>query len=586
MPRSGQSWVYAACFVIALAATAFADSAATQSVDYVPAGPPSWAADAIWYQVFVSRFANGEPGNDPVGTLPWDTDWAKRRPDEDKPLGIHLHFRRYGGDLLGLRQKLPYLIDLGVNALYLNPVFQADSEHKYDTADYRHIDDSFGVADSRLALADETEDPKTWGWSASDREFLALLANAHARGLRVIIDVPFNHVGQSFWAWQDVKKHGQESAYSAWFDVLNWGPPLRWNAWDGPNGNLVRFRRSGDGLHPDVEQHIFAITRRWMDPDGDGDPSDGIDGWRLDAAEQVPHGFWRRFRRVVKSVNPEAFILGEIWVNHAPWLDGEQFDACTNYPFSWAVVDFVRGNAGDATTAFADQFDRLSRREPLSAILAMADLLDSHDTERIATMLLGEGVLSDATTDDPNRRDLLRPDNTAYRHQRLAAFVQFTAPGAPMVFYGDEVGMYGGDDPFCRAPMWWPESAAEGYRADLHSSYRFLCHARQRLPALRRGAFRLVMADNARQLVAFCRWTKDQVVFVLVNGDEHTHVAELNIGAGSQIVSILRGASDLDGDPVPPPAVGPDGLVSIECSGLSGALIIVRPALERLSATE
>ncbi|MCP4591446.1 MAG: hypothetical protein GY842_11935, partial [bacterium] len=222
---------------------------------------PSWAADAIWYQVLVSRYRNGSTANDPPGTLPWTDAWAELGPGEVGPLRERLFGRRYGGDLQGLREKLPYLRSLGVNTLYLNPVFCAPSEHKYDTSDYRHIDDTYGVRDSRTQIGGETEDPLTWQWTESDRVFLGFLAEAHGQGLRVVVDGVFNHVGREFWAWRDVCARGRGSVYADWFAVRQWtddgGGVLAWDAWDGPNGSLVRFRRVGDGLHPGVEHHLF-----------------------------------------------------------------------------------------------------------------------------------------------------------------------------------------------------------------------------------------------------------------------------------------------------------------------------------------
>lgn len=537
---------------------------------------PQWTADAVWYQVFVSRFRNGNVDNDPHGTLPWTGNWAKLQPNEKPPLRNSLFDRRYGGDLQGLRSKLPYLQRLGVNTLYLNPIFEAASQHKYDTTDYRHVDDSFGVAGSRTQLTGETTEPTTWRWSAGDRVFLDFLSEAHRRGFRVVLDGVFNHVGEEFLAWRDVKANGPASPYADWFDVTDWGPPLRWQAWDGPNGQLIRFKRVGDGLHPEVEAYLFAVVRRWMDPDGDGDPSDGIDGWRLDAAEQVSHGFWRRFRQVVKRINPEAVIVGEIWTDARDWLGGDQFDVVTNYLFSAPVIRFF-GQAGERYTPseFVDDLAAVRQNHPRDVTLGMFNLLGSHDTERAVTMLADPQRRRDASGRIP-KRDLLQPDEDAFRRLKLSAFFQFTYCGAPLIYFGDEVGMYGGDDPFCRAPMWWPETPVAHYRTDVRDFYKKLAELRRCREELRRGRFRLLLADDARRLIAFSRHYRTRETIVLLNGDVEDHRVALTIGRPG--CKLERGTWSTLGKPeirAPgdlPAQIGPDGRLETVCPALSGQL--------------
>ena len=541
---------------------------------------PDWAADAVWYQILVSRFCNGDRRNDPPGTLDWTDDWARLLPDESPPLRERLFFRRYGGDLQGLRSKLPYLRDLGVNTLYLNPIFQAGSEHKYDTADHRHIDDSFGVADSRLKLARETEAPSTWRWSDSDRVFLDFLADAHARGFRVVLDGVFNHVGLEFWAWRDVSANGRRSRYADWFDITDWGPPLHWRAWDRPDGELPTFRQDDDGLHRPVEAYLFAVARRWMDPDGDGDPADGIDGWRLDAADRVPHGFWRRFRQVVREVNPQAILIGEIWSEAGPWLGGDQFDAVTNYGFATPVLRFLaQDNRLYPATTLVEDLAALRARHSWAATLAMMNLIGSHDTERAVTALTDpqrSTRSADGKIEAIPTRDLLTPDEDAWRRLMLALVVQFTSPGAPVVYYGDEVGMYGGDDPFCRAPMWWSENGPPYLRRDVQSLVRRLADLRHSRVELRRGRFGLILADDDRRLLAFSRRCGPDETIAVVNADTGVHRVALHVGqrgpafeatflptehpmeAASASVTLHR---------------RPDGLVEVELPGLSAVLL-------------
>lgn len=504
-----------------------------------------WAQDAIWYQVFVSRFCNGDSTNDRPDTFPWTPDWLGQ-PADAPPQRTDLYARRYGGDLQGLISKLPYLRDLGVNTLYLNPVFTAETEHKYDATDFRHVDDSFGVAGAMKELSGESADPSTWKWSASDVLFRRFLRDAHDMGFRVVIDGVFNHVGRNFWAFQDVRKKGEASQFAHWFDITSFDP-LTWNAWDGPNGHLVKLARNNETLVPDVEKHIFDITKRWMDPDGDGDPSDGIDGWRLDAAEQVPHGFWQRWRKHVKAINPNALIVGEIWLPPDHWLAGDQFDVVTHYDFATAVTGYLRRDQSlIRTTQFSRQLDDLACRfDPLRS-RSMVNLLGSHDTDRAVSMLMNPGRRFDSQNlpgagDPPYESG--KPGETDFARLRLAAVLQFTQVGAPMIYYGDEVGMYGADDPYCRAPMWWEDYGTEyatKIRQDLRAFYRGLCNFRKTNETLRRGDYRPVLADDARSLFAFERSYQTGRVVVVANASEKVQNVNLTIGNPSQAVNVLR----------------------------------------------
>jgi len=544
---------------------------------------PDWAMEAVWYQVLVCRFCNGDPTNDPPGTVPWSTDWGSLLPGERPPLRDRLFDRPYGGDLAGLRSKFSYLRDLGVNTLYLNPIFQAPSQHKYDTADHRHIDDTYGKAGSLAEISGETENPDTWQWSASDRLFLSLLEEAHGMGLRVVVDGVFNHVGREFWAWRDVVENGRNSAYANWFDVTDWGPPLRWRAWDGPDGHLPCFRPEGDGLDPAVEAYLFAVVRRWMDPNGDGDPSDGVDGWRLDAAEQVSHGFWERFRRQVKAVNPDAIIVGEIWTDARPWLAGDQFDVVTNYPFAAPVLRFfTQDDTGYSAASLSDDLLGLAGDHPWSVTTSLLNLLGSHDTERVASAMTdpqrrARGVAG--TEDAIPRRDLLVPDEDAYRRMGLSVVLQYTWPGAPILYYGDEVGMYGGDDPFCRAPMWWDRTGSGGL-ADL---YRRLAALRSQHTVLRDGPVCVLIADDSSRVFAFQRGVDKAKVIVVINGDRWPHAVRLTTGpvkGGFKALPLLGRWSGGDGPgDVSPAGVrrASDGSVVLDMKGLSAVMLVTQP---------
>ncbi len=547
-------------------------------------GVPGWAEDAIWYQVFVSRFANGRSENDPPRTHPWSNEWKQLQPGEEEPLKKNLYDRRYGGDLQGVLERLDYLSELGINAIYLNPIFQADSQHKYDTSDHRHIDDSFGIEMSRLKLAGgENEDPKTWTFSDSDRVFVQLLDEAHQRNMRIMIDGVFNHVGQSFWAWKDVKQNGRTSRYADWFAVQTWEPKLTWDAWDGPNGHLVNFRQVDDGLEPEVERYLFACVRRWMDPNGDGDPSDGVDGWRLDAAERVPHGFWRRFRKVVKETNPNALIAGEIWPDPSAWMDGTQFDVVTNYPMGGAIMDLANVSGRDLAhrlpatnqwpvTKWCNRVESLVVRFDQPTTHSMLNLLGSHDTTRALSQLMGREL-----TDSTPFPDSVVPDVDAIKRLKLAVFLQMTLPGAPMIYYGDEVGMFGANDPYCRAPMWWPKLNAQYFKHDLLDKYQTMIALRSQLQELRHGVLDVVLADDVRRIAVLRRRDGEKECAIVINADKTAHSINFATGISSEWLELFHvsGSDDFGQGNGVKKRLRSDkrGIVSVKCEAVSGVLL-------------
>ncbi|MFQ5423147.1 MAG: alpha amylase N-terminal ig-like domain-containing protein [Phycisphaerae bacterium] len=505
---------------------------------------PDWTKTAVWYQIFPERFRNGDPANDPPRTVPWTQAWFKPyRPDparirtgspqdfvEEGTFFDFIYDRRYGGDIQGIRDRLPYLRDLGVTAIYLNPIFSAASLHKYDTADYRHVDDFFGVKGSLDRLKPETEDPATWQWSDSDRVFLDLLKQAHRQGFRVILDGVFNHVGREFWAFQDVLKNGRKSKYAGWFDIKSW-EPFHYRAWDRDDGSLPRLKHDdAHGLCEPVRQHLFAVTRRWMDPDGDGDPSDGIDGWRLDVASDINAYFWRDWRKQVKSINTDAYIVAELWKEAGAWLTGDTFDAVMNYPFAErAQRFFVNRKKAIRPTVFARQLDEMFSWYPPHVNYALQNLFDSHDTDRVASMLMNPDLPYDKANriqDNGPAYNPARPTPECYTRLKLMVTFQMTSLGAPMVYYGDEVGMYGADDPSDRKPMLWPDlmpfdDPSEQILPELHDHYRRMIAIRNTYPALQLGAFETLLANDRTRVFAYARsLDRETIVVVLNNGDE------------------------------------------------------------------
>lgn len=403
-----------------------------------------WAKDAIFYQIFPERFANGDPTNDPPGTETWG-----------KPPKGNNYF---GGDLAGIMDKMSYLKDLGITAIYLNPIFEAQSNHKYNTKDYSRIDPSFGTNE------------------LFDRFILFCRAN----GIRTVLDGVFNHVGTAFFAFEDVVKNGAASPYASWFNIYDYpvkGPrEPNYECWWG-YGSLPKLMVQ----NPDVKQYLFDVIKPW---------TDRVDGWRLDVPNEVPHEFWKEFRRMVRSWNPQCYIVGELWQDASPWLQGDEFDATMNYRFRDACLDYF---AYDKTST--QQFDAaLAATRALyhkNSNLVMQNLLSSHDTERYLTLCQGE-----------------------FWRMKLSVLLQMTYMGAPMIYYGDEIGMEGGKDPDCRRCMEWDPKK---WDTELRDLYQRLITIRLASPALRRGTFKTVMADDNQKVFAFERQLNTNLAYVALN---------------------------------------------------------------------
>lgn len=512
---------------------------------------PDWAKRAMWYQIFPERFRNGDKSNDPPRTVPWTQKWnapytpgknvAKGSPQDFVEKGTFFQYifdRRYGGDLQGVREKLPYLRDLGVTAIYFNPVFQAESLHKYDATDYRHIDDCFGVAGSYQKLKGETVDPATWKWSDSDKVFLDFIADAHRMGFKVIIDGVFNHTGRDFWAFQDILKNGKKSQFADWFEIKSW-EPFHYEAWDREDGSLPKLKHDAAlGLAEPVREHLFAVTRRWMDPNGDGDPSDGVDGWRLDVASDINANFWRDWRKVVKETNPDAYIVAELWQQSQEWLDGNTFDAVMNYPFARRTLRFViNDKKASSPTQFRNEIDELHGWYRPQVNYVLQNLFDSHDTDRLASMCMNPDVEYDEANrvqDNGPDYNTDKPTPACYQKQKLLATIQMTFLGAPMVYYGDEVGMYGADDPSDRKPMLWADlppndDPDERIEPDVLDHYRRMIAIRNTYTALQLGDYEPVWVDDAKRIFAFTRSLGDQSILVVLNNSDVQHRVDVPV---------------------------------------------------------
>lgn len=455
---------------------------------------PAWALGAVWYNVFPERFDNANPASDqgwPNATpIPWDQDWFAVTPDELEasanraiadprrfadaprrsrpPLHDTVFERRYGGDLQGLTRRLDHIQSLGATALWLCPVFDSDSLHKYDAADHRHIDPHLAhpVAPAQTHRP-FSPDPAEWGWTPADRFFLdELLPAAKSRGFRLILDGVWNHIGTAHPAFQDALERGSASPFFDWFEIRldTSGHAAGWRAWDRTNGNLPAFRQIEGDLAPGPKDHVFHVTSRWMDPNADGDPSDGIDGWRLDVANEVGFPFWRDWRAHVREINPDAALYGELWFDGSDYFGGAAFDAQMNYPLAFVLLPWL---SGVQNPEIARDIERTMNHHP-ATVLAQMNLLASHDTARLVSLLANPGLGYDqgAGLNASNfNRD--RPPPEAYERLELAYAVLNALPGSPMVFAGDEIGVWGGDDPENRKPLPWPDLAKDPELAQL-----------------------------------------------------------------------------------------------------------------------
>jgi cyclomaltodextrinase / maltogenic alpha-amylase / neopullulanase len=529
---------------------------------------PDWATNVVWYQIFPERFHNADPSNDPTPDRigdphgwdlgapegweisPWTGDWYQRA-DWEQRVGPQFRdavfTRRYGGDLQGVIDKLGYLQALGVTAIYFNPVFDAVSLHKYDASHYHHIDRFLGPdpeGDWEIMQQEDPADPSTWQWTAADRLFLELVEKARERGIRIVIDGVWNHTGRDFWAFRHIREHGQDSPYSDWYKISAFGEEYHdgfdYEGWWGYRG-LPEFTEVGDNLHPEVKEHIFAVTRRWMAPDGD--VSRGVAGWRLDVPEEVGNGFWRDWHALVYEINPDALTIAEVWGDGARELVADDlFGVVMNYRWTYATHAFFIHQTLDAST-FDGRLAELRADFANPTNLAMQNLMDSHDTERLATMIVNnhKAYKEDSKLDRVEKAMeyyVHKPNEAQWQLLKLIALFQFTYPGSPMVYYGTEAGMWGADDPDDRKPMVWPELEYDdevnhpfglerprdpvAFDHELHQWYTMLGQLRADFPeTLGTGNFRSLHTNDAAHAFAFARYDEaGKATIVLINRGE------------------------------------------------------------------
>lgn len=427
---------------------------------------PDWVADTVFYQIFPDRFAKSDSLEKPTGIEPWDTDPTT--------------YGYKGGDLIGIVEHLDYIVDLGISGLYLNPIFQSASNHRYHTHDYYTVDPLLGGSEA----------------------FDTLLTACKERGLRVILDGVFNHASRGFFYFNDVLENGEASPWKDWFSIRDEFPLNAYDETRAPGYEAWVGLHALPKLNTDnaqMREYLMQIGEHWV--------RKGIDGWRLDVPDEIrTPGFWEEFRRRIRAINPEAYIVGEIWHMTPKYLAGDRFDAVMNYVFTSAVLAFagrdhiIRELQLDRGydpwppidgLEYADKIDTLLGSYDWNVQQSQMNLLDSHDTARAMTLAGGD-----------------------VRTLELAALLLFTYPGAPTVYYGDEIGLDGGlPDQWARKTFPWDNESR--WNMDLRDHFQSLITLRRETPALRHGSYQALAASH--QSYAFIRQEHENAVVVAVN---------------------------------------------------------------------
>lgn len=435
-----------------------ADFVARESELAVPA-IPTWVPKTVVYQIFPDRFENGSHLNDKE-IQPWSAEptW----------------FNRFGGDVAGVVKRVGYLKDLGIGAVYFNPVFASPANHRYETSDYFKIDPGFGT----------------------NEEFAQMTRTLKSNGIRTILDGVFNHTATNFFAFKDLVAMGEQSRFKSWYFVKSYpvdvtGPKPNYEAWAG-FGSMPKLNVS----NPSVRQYLLKVPAFW-------DGYANVDGWRLDVPNEVQADFWPEFRKVVKSDDKNRWIVGEIWGDGSPWLKGNMFDSVMGYQFRTNTVGFVAEKKLTASQ-YAEKMMQVYVSYAPAVAQNLMNLLSSHDTERFMTVC-GEDA----------------------RLARLGAFLQFTWPGTPSVYYGEELGMSGGKDPLNRRPMPWDKVST----SPLLGFYKSLVHLRNSLPALQSGDPVILNADDSKETLAFARVLGTEFAVAAINRSSSTQSISLDLSA-------------------------------------------------------
>ncbi|MEC1549254.1 glycoside hydrolase family 13 protein [Bacillus rugosus] len=430
---------------------------------------PEWAKSTVWYQIFPERFANGREDLSPENALPW----GSKDPDVND---------FFGGDLQGIIDKLDYLEDLGVNGVYLTPIFSAPSNHKYDTLDYYSIDPHFG-------------DPAL---------FRTLVSQLHQRGMRIMLDAVFNHIGSASPQWQDVVKNGAQSRYKDWFHIHSF--PVKEDNYD--RFAFTPHMPKLNTANPEVQRYLLDIALYWI-------REFDIDGWRLDVANEVDHVFWKTFRQAVSAEKPDVYIVGEIWHSAEPWLRGDEFHAVMNYPFTEPMIEyFADGTILASRMAHRVNAHLMNGMKQVNEV--MFNLLDSHDTKRLLT----------------------RCRNDEKKARALLAFM-FAQTGSPCIYYGTEIGLDGENDPLCRKCMVWEKEKQN--QGMLRFMKRLIALRKQENALLTEGNLEWNLLDDQNHFISFSRTLDEKTLMYFFNqGDATRHVSlrDLKIERNKKIYDV------------------------------------------------
>ena len=514
---------------------------------------PEWLCGTVMYQIYVDRYCNGDPSNDVVsGELHYLGQPVKRVDPSDYTTGGFDVMNFCGGDIQGVMDKLDYIKELGVGAIYLNPVFVSPSNHKYDCQDYEHIDPHFGkiVKNEGSVLPDgdtnniratlyacRTTDEENL--TASDRLFAEFIRKCHEKGIRVILDGVFNHCSHMH-RWMDGEKvygggkgpdagafRNPESKYHSRFSFKNKTCSKYECWWDNTTLPKLNYEDS-----PELVEEVLRIGEKWVSPPF------CADGWRLDVAadlghsEEFNHTFWNRFRKRVKAANPEAVIIAEHYDDPSGWLTGGEWDTVMNYtafmePVSWFFTgvdkhsDYASSELLGNAAAFVNKISTSSAGLPYQSLHAAMNQLDNHDHSRFLTRTNGLtgrfNDLPEGSAEENIRKEVLRQ----------AAVFQFTWPGAPCIYYGDEAGVCGFTDPDNRRPYPW--DSEDKY---LREFYVKCAALRNRYRVLKNGSCEFILAEDST--VCFVRFNEEEQVYAVFSAAEEETNIDIPIWAGGR----------------------------------------------------
>ena len=406
---------------------------------------PQWAANKVVYQIFPSRFASTQPVDKKL--------WYKApiTPMDD------LH-----GNLRGIIEHLDYIKDLGIDVVYLTPIFKSNSCHKYDTIDYYQVDPSFGT----------TEDLKE------------LVQKSHERGMKVVLDAVYNHSGREFFAFQDILENGEKSKYLDWYFIDELPPKGEWG--EIPNFKCFGYYGGMPKLNlknPEVEKYITDVACYWI-------KECDIDGWRLDVGDEISHFFWKNFRKAIKAVKKDMLIIGEIWHYAGDFLEGDEWDTVMNYPFYLNLIDLLADEKINVSQ-FVQNLGYLKGRLNKKCYPLMWNLIDSHDTARFLHLC-----------------------NDNKKKQHLAAAFQLLLPGMPMVYYGDEYAMPGANDPDCRRGMYWDEEYQD---KEMYNWYKKLMQIRKTHACIVEGELIETIANDDEDTIVLIRKSGEETLAMIFN---------------------------------------------------------------------